>query len=138
MNYSELFFVVGRGTATYDGVSASHYWATVTDHEFHPTLPVGNSKCGSGTSNNPSEVQDAVHHALPTNWERTWGEGKVLVSSSIVLPLLVLQHPTEVCNAHMGFIEEEKPGKRLNVFLYEASAYSSQKMAIERFTFCIP
>lgn len=88
VNYSKLFLIVGRGTATYDGVSVSHHWTTLADHDL--TLPVGNSRCSSGTSNNPSEVQDAVHYALPTNRQRTWGEGKVLVSSSIVLPLLVL------------------------------------------------
>jgi len=31
----------------------------------------------------------------------------------IVLSLLVLQYPTEVSNAHMGFIEEEKMGEPL-------------------------
>ena len=61
-------------------------------------------------------MQDAVHYALPTNRQRTRGKGKVPVSSSIILPLIVLQYPTEVSNAHMGFIEEEKMGEPLQVF----------------------
>jgi hypothetical protein len=63
-----------------------------------------------------------------------------LVSSSIVLLLLVLQYPTEVSNAHMGFIEEEKIGEppifpHAEHFL---ALTASQKMATGRFTFCIP
>lgn len=86
VNYSELFLIVGRGTATYDGVSAPHHWTTVADYDL--TLPVGNSRCSSGTSNNPSEVQDAIHYTLPTNRQRTWGEGKVLVLPLSFIPYL--------------------------------------------------